>query len=60
MDDNVKAYFQEAQDRRVIPKMRFDDDTDKYTNRYKLINEGVRKNISIKTNSTRYDTHPSD
>ena len=60
MDDNVKAYFQEAQNRRVIPKMGFADDTDKYTNRYRLINEKIRKNHSIETNNTRYDTHPSE
>lgn len=60
MDDNVKAYFAEAQARRSVPKMRFDDDTDKWVNRYKLVNERQRKEYGIQNNSTRYDTHPSD
>jgi hypothetical protein len=40
--------------------MKFDDDTDKYTNKYKLINEKSRKDYGIQNNSTRYDNHPSD
>ena len=60
MDDNVKSYFAEAQNRRVIPKMKFDDDTDKFTNQYTLINEKSRKGYAIQNNSTRYDNHPSD
>jgi hypothetical protein len=43
-DENVKSYFQEAQDRKSVPKMRFPDDTDKYSNRYRLIKSGARKN----------------
>ena len=60
MDDNVKSYYAEAQNRRVIPKMKFEDDTDKFTNQYKLINEKSRKEYAIQNNSTRYDNHPSD
>lgn len=58
MDDNVKAYFQKAQERKAVPKMRFPDDTDKYTDRYRLIKSSARKSVE-RESSSQYDSHPT-